>query len=47
VKSRTEPCHIWQVLEVLAAARGEDSAQLARQVLRNSERVFFTPRPPE
>ena len=41
VKNRTEPCHIWQVLEVVAAVRGVPISQLAHAVLENSKRVFM------
>ena len=34
VKSRVEPEHIWQVLEVVAHARGEDKVSRARVCLR-------------
>jgi TatD DNase family protein len=40
-KNRTEPCHLRQVLEVVAGARGEDPAAVAEQVLANTMRVFF------
>ncbi|CAM9419526.1 unnamed protein product [Laminaria digitata] len=41
VKGRQEPCHIVQVLEVVAAARGEDPGELAAQAMENTRRVFF------
>eukprot|EP00904_Undaria_pinnatifida_P010320 jgi/Undpi1/6418/HiC_scaffold_20.g08899.m1 len=41
VKGRQEPCHIVQVLEVVAAARGEDPGELAALALENTRRVFF------
>jgi TatD DNase family protein len=41
VKDRSEPCHIVQVLEVLAAVRGVDEALLAEQVWTNTHRLFF------
>ncbi|XP_068431868.1 deoxyribonuclease TATDN1 isoform X3 [Clinocottus analis] len=41
VKDRNEPCHIVQVLEVMAAARGEDALQLADAMHHNATRVFF------
>ena len=40
VKNRTEPCHVRQVLEVVAGARGEDPAALAAQVHENTVRLF-------
>ncbi|CAM9273412.1 unnamed protein product [Choristocarpus tenellus] len=41
VKGRQEPCHMVQVLEVVAAVRGEDEGELGRQVLENTQRLFF------
>ncbi|CAM9378811.1 unnamed protein product [Scytosiphon promiscuus] len=41
VKGRQEPCHIVQVLEVAAAARGEEPSALAEQALENTRRLFF------
>ena len=41
VKDRCEPCHIAQVAEVLAAARGEDPCVLAEACRANARRVFF------
>ncbi|CAM9210744.1 unnamed protein product, partial [Sphacelaria rigidula] len=41
VKGRQEPCHIIQVLEVVAAARGEDPVALGKQALENTRHVFF------
>jgi TatD DNase family protein len=41
VKNRTEPAHMWAVLEVVAAVRGVSKTELAKQVLANSERLFF------
>jgi TatD DNase family protein len=41
VKGRCEPSHIVQVLEVLAKVRGEDPAQLAAAVYKNSTDLFF------
>jgi len=41
VKDRCEPCHLRQVLEVVAGCRGEDPLELAAEVLANTERVFF------
>ena len=42
VKDRCEPCHITHVLQVIAAARGEDEATVAAAATRNSERLFFS-----
>jgi len=41
VKDRCEPCHIRQVLEVVAGCRGEDAESLSAQVHENTLRVFF------
>lgn len=50
VRGRNEPCNIWQVLEVIAEAKegkeAEAAAELAAQVLRNSEAMFFRSRDP-
>ena len=40
VKNRTEPCHIIQVLEVVAGCRGVDKAFLADKVMANTKRLF-------
>lgn len=40
VKGRAEPCHLVQVLEVVAAVRGDDEDELAEQVWRNTLRLF-------
>merc|ERR1712129_220638 len=44
VKDRCEPCHLRQVLEVVAGARGQTPEALAAEVASNSQRVFFTKR---
>ena len=41
VKDRSEPCHIAQVAEVLAAARGADPRVVAEACRANARRVFF------
>ncbi|XP_065661857.1 deoxyribonuclease TATDN1 [Hydra vulgaris] len=42
VKSRNEPCHLIQVIEILAAVRREDPRELADNVFRNTEKLFFS-----
>eukprot|EP00466_Bigelowiella_natans_P002933 jgi/Bigna1/57378/fgenesh1_pm.11_\ len=41
VKGRIEPCHIQQVLEVIANHRKIDPSSLAQKCLENTIRVFF------
>lgn len=39
-KNRCEPCHLVQVLEVVAAIKGVGEEELAEQVWRNSTALF-------
>jgi TatD DNase family protein len=41
VKGRSEPCHIRQVCEVVAAARGIEQTEVARAAFNNAVKVFF------
>jgi len=41
VKSRNEPSHIRQVIEVMAAVRGEDIEELANTMYSNTFNLFF------
>ncbi|ESP05247.1 hypothetical protein LOTGIDRAFT_181022 [Lottia gigantea] len=45
VKSRNEPAHIIEVLEVMAASRNEDITQLADVMYQNTMSVFFPDKP--
>ena len=42
VKDRNEPCKIKQVLEVIAAIKNIDEIVLAKQIYRNTEKLFFS-----
>lgn len=41
VKDRCEPCHIVQVLEVIAEYRQEDPDELCQQIYDNTQQLFF------
>jgi len=41
VRDRCEPCHLRQVLEVIAGCRNEDPEVVAKQTTANARRIFF------
>ena len=45
VKGRNEPGTIVQVMEVVAAVRGQDKHVLAEQIYSNTMRMFFPSHP--
>jgi TatD DNase family protein len=41
IKDRCEPCHVAQVVEILAAVRNQSPEEIAEASFRNAGRVFF------